>query len=124
MGGQFPESPYTETITFRYLIHAPCFLIILNDVFISFLAWALNLQFYILSYPNYGGNFFSPRILFIQKIIHGIPNGSKLASLAYKVTTVGMKWTESPQLSFLPTVHLPRCSPISLQPVLVSQKDT
>lgn len=58
MGGQFPESPYSETITFRYLIHAPCFLIILSDVFTSFLAWALNLQFYIVSYPNYGGNFF------------------------------------------------------------------
>lgn len=58
MGGQFPESPYSETIPFRYLIHAPCSLIILSDVFISFLAWALNLQYYILSYPNYGGNFF------------------------------------------------------------------
>ena len=41
-------------------IHEPCFLIILSDVVSLFLSWALNLQFYILSYPNYGGNFFSP----------------------------------------------------------------
>lgn len=66
------------------------------------------------------GIFFSRRILFIQKIIHGIPNEAKLASLAYNGTTAGMEWTESPWVSFLPTVRLPRSLLSSLPPACFS----
>lgn len=59
MGGQFPKAPYGEAITFRYLHTWTLFSHYFEQCFhsIPFLG-ALNLQFYILSYPNYGEDFF------------------------------------------------------------------